>query len=46
MTPEDVQAIAPECLRHRVTLSYDATADGVHADTVIEELLRQIAVAV
>jgi MoxR-like ATPase len=46
VTPEDVQALAPECLRHRVTLSYDATADGVSADTVIEELLRQVAVAV
>jgi len=30
----------------RVTLSYDATADGVRADAVIEELLRQVAVAV
>ncbi len=46
VTPEDVQAVAPECLRHRTTLSYDATADGVSADAVIEELLRQVAVAV
>jgi len=46
VTPGDVQAVAPECLRHRVTLSYDATADGVHADAVIEEMLRQVAVAV
>jgi MoxR-like ATPase len=44
--PEDVQAVAPECLRHRLTLSYDATADGVTADAVVEELLRQVAVAV
>jgi MoxR-like ATPase len=43
---EDVQAVAPECLRHRITLSYDATADGVTTDTVVEELLRQVAVAV
>jgi MoxR-like ATPase len=46
VTPSDVQAVAPECLRHRITLSYDATADGVNADTVIAELLRQVAVAV
>ena len=46
VTPEDVQAVAPECLRHRITLSYDAIADGVTADAVIEELLRQVAVAV
>jgi MoxR-like ATPase len=44
--PEDVQAVAPECLRHRISLSYDATADGVTTDTVVEELLRQVAVAV
>jgi len=46
VTPEDVQAVAPECLRHRITLSYDAIADGVTADAVIDELLRQVAVAV
>ena len=46
VTPEDVQAVAPECLRHRITLSYDATADGVTADAVLAELLRQVAVAV
>jgi MoxR-like ATPase len=45
VTPEDVQAVAPECLRHRISLSYDAIADGVDADTIIAELLRQVAVA-
>jgi MoxR-like ATPase len=46
VTPADVQAMAPECLRHRLMLSYDATADGVSRDTVVDELLRQVAVAV
>jgi MoxR-like ATPase len=46
VVPEDVQSVAPECLRHRLSLSYDATADGVTADIVVEELLRQVAVAV
>jgi MoxR-like ATPase len=46
VTPTDVQAVAPECLRHRLTLSYDATADGVSRDAVVDELLRQVAVAV
>ena len=45
VTPEDVQAVAPECLRHRLTLSYDAIADGITADAVITELLAQVAVA-
>jgi MoxR-like ATPase len=45
-TPEDVQAIVHDCLRHRVSLSYEATADGKRADDVIDELLKQVAVAV
>jgi len=44
VTPEDVQAIAPAVLRHRLILSYDALADGVDSDHVIAELLRQVAV--
>jgi len=35
-----------DCLRHRLSLSYDATAEGVKADDVIDELMRQVAVAV
>jgi MoxR-like ATPase len=46
VTPEDVQAVAHDCLRHRLSLTYDATADGVKADDVIDELMRQVAVAV
>jgi MoxR-like ATPase len=43
--PEDVQAVVPDCLRHRIILSYEAHADGVTADDVLAELLRQVAVA-
>jgi MoxR-like ATPase len=45
-TPEDVQAIVHDCLRHRVSLSYEASADGMRADDVIDELVKQVAVAV
>ena len=45
VTPEDVQEIAHDCLRHRLSLSYDASAEGVTADEVIDELVRQVAVA-
>jgi MoxR-like ATPase len=44
VTPEDVQAIAPDVLRHRVMLSYEAEADGITPDRVVEELLKQVAV--
>ncbi len=43
--PSDVQAIVHDCLRHRVTLSYEASADGVSKDQVIDEIIRQVAVA-
>jgi len=43
--PEDVRSIAHSVLRHRLILSYDALADGITADQVIDEILRQVAVA-
>jgi MoxR-like ATPase len=45
VTPEDVQAVAHDCLRHRVSLSYEAGADGLTADGVIDEVIRKVAVA-
>ena len=42
VTPEDVHAIAPDVLRHRVLLSYAARADGVSPDDYVNELLRAV----
>ena len=41
--PEDVRAIAHDCLRHRLMLSYEAQGEGVSADAVIEVLIEQVA---
>jgi MoxR-like ATPase len=41
--PEDVKAMAPEVLRHRVVLSYEAEAEGVGADAVIGRVLSALA---
>ncbi|WP_199092527.1 MoxR family ATPase [Bosea sp. ASV33] len=46
VTPEDVQAVAHDCLRHRISLGYQAGADGVSADAVLDEIVRQVAVAI
>jgi MoxR-like ATPase len=43
--PEDVRAVVHSVLRHRLVLSYDALADGITADDVIDEILKQVAVA-
>ncbi len=41
--PEDVRAIAPDVLRHRLGLSYEAQGEAVSPDDVVAELLRQVA---
>ncbi|MBM4202253.1 MAG: AAA family ATPase, partial [Gammaproteobacteria bacterium] len=42
--PDDIQALAPDILRHRLILSYEAEAEGITTDKVIDELLRLVAV--
>jgi MoxR-like ATPase len=43
--PDDVKAIAHNVLRHRLKLTYTASADGVSSNDVIDEILQQVAVA-
>jgi MoxR-like ATPase len=45
VSPEDVQAVAFEVLRHRILVSYEAEAEGITADNVIEELIKQVPVS-
>lgn len=45
VTLEDVQAIAHDCLRHRLILSFEANADGMTTDSVIDTLLKNVAIA-
>jgi MoxR-like ATPase len=42
--PEDIQAVAPDVLRHRLVLSFEAEADGVNAESVIEGILDGVGV--
>ena len=42
VTPDDVMAIAPDVLRHRLLLSFEAEAAGASADQVIRRLLQQV----
>ena len=42
VTPDDIRALAPPVLRHRVLLSYRAEAEGVTVETVIERLLEAV----
>jgi MoxR-like ATPase len=40
--PQDLQDIAPDILRHRLVLSYDALADDVPADRIIDRVLSTV----
>lgn len=45
-SPDDVRGVVKPVLRHRLHLSYDAVADGISADQVIDKLLDAVAVPV
>ncbi|CAE6891890.1 AAA family ATPase [Paraburkholderia domus] len=44
VTPDDVRAIVHPVLRHRLILSYDANAENVSADAVVDRLIEKVAV--
>jgi len=44
VSPEDIQTLAHDVLRHRILLSYEAEAEGVTPDHLIETLISRIAV--
>ena len=44
VTPQDVKSMAPDVLRHRIILSYEAEADGKTSDDLIQTLLERIEV--
>jgi MoxR-like ATPase len=44
VTPDDVRAVIHAVLRHRLILSYDANAESIDADQVIDRLIEKVAV--
>ncbi|MFL2749609.1 MAG: AAA family ATPase [bacterium] len=44
VSPEDLQQIAPDVLRHRILLSYTAESRGMDADEVIRRILELVPV--
>jgi MoxR-like ATPase len=44
VTPQDVKSLAPDILRHRILLSYEAEAEGVTSDDVVQQLLDKVPV--
>ncbi len=44
VTPHDVKSLAPDVLRHRVSLSYEAEAEGKAPEDVVETILDHVLV--
>jgi MoxR-like ATPase len=42
VTPDDVKAIAPDVLRHRVLTSFEADAEEVTSDDVVARVLARV----
>jgi MoxR-like ATPase len=40
--PEDVKALAPAVLRHRIILTYEAEAEDLSTDQIIAEILKSV----
>ena len=44
VTPQDVKKLAPDVLRHRVTVSYEAEAENITSDDLIQKILDTLPV--
>ncbi len=42
VTPDDIRAVMPDILRHRLILSFEAEANGINADQVIDALIASV----
>jgi len=42
VTPDDVKAIAPDVLRHRVLTTYEAEAEEVTSDEIVTRVLAKV----
>ena len=44
VTPEDVKSIGPDVLRHRIILTYEAEAQAVTTDSIIQKIFNAVVV--
>ena len=44
VTPEDVRSVAMDVLRHRVTITYEAEAEEMEAETIVQRVMETIEV--
>ena len=44
VTPEDVKTVAPDVLRHRIILTYEAEAEELRSDDIVRQVLDAVEV--
>jgi len=44
VTPQDVKSIAPDVLRHRLMITYEAEADELTSDDIVQQMLNELPV--
>lgn len=44
VTPQDVKSIAPDVLRHRLIISYEAEAEDLTSDSIVTQMLNELPV--
>ncbi|MBK6919781.1 MAG: MoxR family ATPase [Deltaproteobacteria bacterium] len=44
VSPEDIKAVAPDVLRHRIILSYEAEAEGKTVEQIVRQILEHVQV--
>ena len=44
VAPEEVRAVCADVMRHRIGLSYEAEAEGIGREDVIQEVIRSVEV--
>jgi len=45
VTADDIKSVAPPLLRHRLILSYEAQAENITADEIIDQIIKRIKVS-
>jgi MoxR-like ATPase len=45
VTPDDIRAVINDCFRHRIKPSFEAQADGITNDEIIQQVVELVAVA-
>jgi MoxR-like ATPase len=44
VTPQDVKAVALDVVRHRIAVTYEAEAEQIRSEQIVNRILEQVAI--